>query len=146
MFWLYLRKGPDSWIWRQGRLGGGMLFINCYLQTDVVPGGLFKIHPNVGMVVTDTDLLCVFLMASKTGHFLGVCNLIIIGFLELSDVNSSVYQLYQVTAARQCRSGGEQMLNEGPIIWSISIALHTSCDNWTETCQRYSIMPFPKYL
>lgn len=31
-------------------------------------------------------------------------------------VNSSVYQFYQVTAGRQCRSGGEQMLNEAPII------------------------------
>lgn len=62
-----------------------MLFINCYLQTDVVPGGSFKIHPNFRVVVTVTDLPCVFLMASKTKHFLGVCNLIIIGFLELSD-------------------------------------------------------------
>lgn len=35
-----------------GPLGGGMRFINCYLQTDVVSGCLFKTHQNVWLVVT----------------------------------------------------------------------------------------------
>lgn len=34
-----------------GLLGGGMRFINCYLQMDVVSGCLFKTHHNVWLVV-----------------------------------------------------------------------------------------------
>lgn len=34
-----------------GLLGGGIRFINCYLQTNVVSGSLFKTHQNVWLAV-----------------------------------------------------------------------------------------------
>lgn len=100
-----------------GPLGGGICFINCYLQTDVVSGSLFKTHQNVWLAVTlwaVMNLQCVLLTGSKTRPFLGVCNLIIIGFLQLSNHSSNhVNSTIRSTSTSGAKS--KQMLSENPI-------------------------------